>query len=116
MVKATLRLEGLFFFLSAIYFYQLLHGGWMLFIILFFTPDVSMVGYIKDKKLGAILYNLMHNYILALLIIAIGFLILKNNTLILVGLILFAHISIDRFFGYGLKYSTNFKDTHTKKV
>jgi len=116
MVKNILRLEGLFFFLTALYFYQLLHGDWILFIILLFTPDISMIGYLKDKKTGAILYNLVHNYILALLIIAIGLFIVENNTISLIGLILFAHVSIDRFFGYGLKYSTNFKDTHSQKV
>jgi len=116
MVKNILRLEGLFLFLTALYFYQLLQGDWILFIVLLFIPDISMIGYLKDKKIGAILYNLIHNYILALFIIAIGFFIIKNNTISLFGLILFAHISIDRLFGYGLKYSTNFKDTHAQKV
>jgi hypothetical protein len=35
-----------------------------LFLVLLFTPDISMIGYLKDKKLGAIFYNLGHNLIL----------------------------------------------------
>ena len=32
------------------------------------------------------------------------------------ALIWFAHIGFDRFFGYGLKYPTGFKDTHLQRV
>ncbi|KKB35215.1 hypothetical protein QY97_01956 [Bacillus thermotolerans] len=33
-----------------------------------------------------------------------------------VGLIWSAHIGMDRAIGYGLKYSTHFKDTHLNRV
>jgi hypothetical protein len=75
-----------------------------------------MVGYLKDKELGALLYNLVHNYALALLLTALGVLIANNNTVSLIGIILIAHVGLDRALGYGLKYSTNFKDTHIQKV
>lgn len=116
MVRNILRLEGIFFFLTALYFYQLFQGNWILFVVLLFIPDISMVGYFKDKKIGTILYNLVHNYILAISVTAVGILIVKNNTVVLIGLILFAHVAIDRFFGHGLKYPINFKDTHLQKL
>jgi Domain of unknown function (DUF4260) len=116
MVKKILRLEGLAFFLLALFFYYQLKGNWLLFIVLLFTPDISMIGYLKDKKLGAILYNLMHNYILSIAILLIGAILLRNMTIILLGIILLAHVGLDRFLGFGLKYPSNFKDTHLQKV
>lgn len=74
-----------------------------------------MVGYLVDKKVGAIAYNIGHTYITPALTLIIG-LITQSNMIILGALILTAHISIDRTFGYGLKYSTNFKDTHLQKI
>ncbi|EKD65363.1 MAG: hypothetical protein ACD_50C00112G0007 [uncultured bacterium] len=114
MVKNIVRLEGLFVFLAALYFYFLSNGNWLLFVILFLIPDLSMTGYLKDKKLGATIYNFVHNYILATLLIFVG--ILFQDILLYLGVILIAHVGIDRFFGFGLKYPTNFKDTHIHKL
>lgn len=75
-----------------------------------------MIGYIKNKKIGAFIYNFVHNYVLALLCIFLGYILLKNTIVTLIGIILFAHVSIDRFLGYGLKYSTSFKETHLQKI
>lgn len=116
MVKKILHLEGLIFFIIALFFYTQLRGNWLLFILLLFTPDISMIGYIKNKKAGAILYNLVHNYILATGIIALGIFFLKNNFATQIDLILFAHVGLDRLIGYGLKYQTAFKDTHLQKL
>ncbi len=116
MIKKLLHLEGLFFFITAIYFYNNLQGNWLLFILLLFVPDISMIGYIKNKKIGAFIYNFVHNYVLALLCIFLGYILLKNTIVTLIGIILFAHVSIDRFLGYGLKYSTSFKETHLQKI
>jgi hypothetical protein len=48
--------------------------------------------------------------------VAITFLVLgfwlNNSWLALSGVILFGHSSMDRIFGYGLKFSDNFKNTH----
>ena len=87
----------------------------ILFILLFFIPDVSMIGYLKNKKIGATLYNIGHSYILALVLIGIG-ITLTKSPITTFGIILFAHISLDRMLGYGIKYPTNFKHTHMQKV
>lgn len=75
-----------------------------------------MIGYLKYKKIGAIIYNSVHNYVLALFVIGLGYLILKHEAITQFGIILFAHVSMDRVLGFGLKYPTNFKDTHFQKV
>src|SRR5271156_3792918 len=108
MVKKILHLEGLVFFLAALFFYNHFHGNWIIFILLLFLPDISMIGYLKDKKFGAMFYNLMHNYILAITIIVFGFVLFKNIFVGLLGIILFAHVGLDRFLGYGLKYPSDF--------
>lgn len=115
MVSRILRLEGLFIFLLATFLFFNLGGNWLIFALLLFTPDISMIGYIKDKKIGAITYNLVHNLALSFGLMLIGY--LSNNELILfAGLILSAHIGVDRSLGYGLKEFSGFKDTHLGKI
>lgn len=74
-----------------------------------------MVGYLKNPKLGAIIYNLIHNVVLSISLVLLG-VIANIELLILLGLILSAHIGIDRSLGYGLKETTGFKNTHLGKI
>lgn len=116
MVKKLLHAEGLALFLTALYMYYFFQGNWILFVLLLFVPDISMVGYLKNKKLGAQLYNLGHNYVLSILVIAFGLFVTGNPLVTHIGIILFAHVALDRALGYGLKYPSGFKDTHLQKV
>jgi hypothetical protein len=115
MTTRILRLEGLYFFLLAGYFYFKLGGNWLLFLLLLFTPDLSMIGYLKNPKLGALTYNFIHNFILSITLILLG-LVANSQLVILLGLILSAHIGIDRALGYGLKEKTGFNNTHLGKI
>lgn len=115
MIKTILKFEGLAVFLACFYFYSRLDASWLLFVLLWLLPDISMVGYLKDKKIGAIIYNLIHNYIITILIVFLG-LWQDNNFITSLGVTLVSHIGLDRFFGYGLKYPSGFKDTHIQKL
>lgn len=115
MVRILLRLEGLAILIASVYLYSLTEASWLLFALLLFTPDLSMIGYLKDKKIGATIYNLVHNVALGVLVIFLGVL-MNIPVLIPIGLILAAHVGMDRAMGYGLKYPTSFKDTHMQKV
>ncbi|MBM7586995.1 hypothetical protein JOC86_003547 [Bacillus pakistanensis] len=115
MPKVLLHLEGLVFFITAVYFYSLNGGSWWLFIFLILTPDIGMLGYLFNRKIGAVVYNLFHTFSVSVLFLLIGFLV-DSQTLLSLGLIWIAHISIDRFIGYGLKYDASFKDTHIQRV
>ncbi len=115
MVKMILRLEGLFVFAASLFLFNEISGNWLLFVLLILVPDLSMIGYLRNTKLGSITYNLVHNYLLALAVIFLG-LGFGNNFVVTLGLILSAHIGMDRFFGYGLKYPDNFKNTHIQKL
>jgi hypothetical protein len=109
------RIEGLFIFFICIFAYFRLEGNWLLFILLLFLPDISMVGYLKNNKLGAFIYNLGHNLALPISLFIIGA-IINYQLLMLLGLIFGAHIGLDRALGFGLKEKTGFKDTHLGKL
>ena len=74
-----------------------------------------MIGYAAGNKTGAIVYDFFHHKAVALIVYVIGF-YLKDDVLQLTGIILFAHSSMDRFFGYGLKYFEGFQFTHLGKT
>lgn len=97
----------------AVYFLTQYHLGlsFWVWLFLFFTPDVGMLGYLINTKVGAVSYNLFHHKGLALLLAAAGF-YLHSDVVTAAGILLFAHASFDRIWGYGLKYADSFKNTH----
>jgi len=62
-----------------------------------------MLGYLASDKIGAYSYNIFHYKGIAVAIY-------------LLGIMLFAHSSFDRCFGYGLKYEKGFKFTHLGEI
>jgi Domain of unknown function (DUF4260) len=81
-----------------------------LWIPLFLSPDISMMGYLINNRVGAFTYNLFHHRAVALLVASAGFL-LHQEWVITIGILLFAHSSMDRMLGYGLKYNDSFNHT-----
>ncbi len=110
-VAVTLRLEGAVALTLAVLAYRATGAGWLMFAILFLAPDLSMIGYLINERVGAWIYNFGHSYLtpsaVALLGIALGTTILWP-----IALIWAAHIGFDRLVGYGLKYSEAFGATH----
>jgi multisubunit Na+/H+ antiporter MnhB subunit len=113
-MRYTLRTEGLFVFISSLAAYDHLGYSWTIFFIYFLAPDLSFLGYLFNSKAGTISYNIAHSYLLPLFLLTLG-LILEHDSLIFV-LIWLSHIGFDRSLGYGLKYSSGFKDTHLGKI
>lgn len=93
------------------------HAGypWWLFLALILAPDVSMVGYVAGPTIGAAAYDAAHTYVVPVALASIG-VITDTEVATQIGLIWLAHIGLDRALGYGLKYSTGFKDTHLDRV
>jgi Domain of unknown function (DUF4260) len=109
--KPLLHLEGAAVLITSIFAYHRENGSWLLFAILFLAPDLSMAGYFAGPRLGAFTYNAIHTY-LGPFVLA-GYSILTGHQEPLwVATIWIAHIGFDRMLGFGLKYPTNFKDTH----
>jgi len=96
--------------IAALY-YQPLHLAWWLWALLFLAPDISMLGYVLNTRIGAFTYNLFHHKGIAILVAAAGH-FAGNSWLMLAGILLFAHSAFDRAMNYGLKYEDDFKHTH----
>jgi hypothetical protein len=103
--------EAAMFGLSIFLFYYQLDYAWWLFWVLLLLPDIGMLGYLINTKVGAITYNFLHHKAVSIILYCSGF-CFQNSALMLSGLILFGHSSMDRIFGYGLKYQDAFKHTH----
>ncbi|WP_435579013.1 DUF4260 domain-containing protein [Gilvibacter sp.] len=114
-MKLSLKLEELAQFGLAIYLFSLLDFAWWWFPALLLTPDVGMLGYLVNPKIGALTYNLFHHKGVALAVYLLG-VILESQELLLVGCILFGHSAMDRILGYGLKYPDSFQNTHLGPV
>jgi len=110
-MKNMVRLEEFAFFIVSIYLFSLLSYPWWLFLVLILVPDLSMIGYIHSTKIGAIIYNFFHHRALSILIGAVGY-YLGKEIFMLVGIIMFAHSSLDRVFDYGFKFFDDFKHSH----
>lgn len=109
--KLLLRIEGATLFAASIAVFALQGQQWWLYPALLLVPDIFMLGYLRDTKLGAIFYNLGHSYPAAALVTVLGF-SLGSTITVAIGAIWFGHIGWDRMLGYGLKYGTSFKHTH----
>lgn len=110
-----LRGEGGAILALSVFFYHRFHGGWGWFAVLFLTPDLFMLGYLANQRIGATLYNLVHTLIAPCVLISVG-LLAAHPKAAEFALIWSAHIGFDRLLGYGLKYPTQFKDTHLQRV
>jgi|JI10StandDraft_1071094.scaffolds.fasta_scaffold75647_3 hypothetical protein len=113
--RLLLRLEGAVVLAVALSAYAHLGGRWGWFAALFLVPDLSLLGYLANARVGAVAYNAAHSYVgpalLALAAFALG-----APSLLLGVAIWVAHVGFDRMLGYGLKYATAFGDTHLGRV
>jgi Domain of unknown function (DUF4260) len=113
--RVLLRLEGLAVLVGALVLYFDADFGWVLLVVLFLAPDLSFLGYILGPRTGALCYDAVHTEIFP---IALGTAGVVGNAepAIKIALIWLAHIGMDRLLGYGLKYPTEFNDTHLQRV
>ncbi len=103
--------EAALFILFSIFIFSSLPFAWWWFPALLLVPDIGMFGYLISPKAGAFTYNLLHHRMVAT-IVAVCALTYGNEYWKLAAIILFAHISMDRALGYGLKHTDSFTHTH----
>lgn len=110
-----IKLENAFVFITVVTVYFMFGFSLWIFLIFLLVPDISMLGYLVNNKIGSVVYNIGHSYIIpifmTLLYLAAGEILLLE-----IGLIWLAHISMDRTIGYGLKYTAGFNKTTIQKV
>ena len=110
-VRVWLRAESLAAFVLSALLYAHVGSKWWIFAALFLAPDLSMLGYLLDPKIGAACYNVVHSYVAPLALAAAA--LTTNHPAILPFVCIWtAHIALDRALGYGLKYPTAFSHTH----
>jgi len=113
--RAILLLEGFALFAACLFAYAKLGHSWWLFAALILAPDLGMIGYLRNAKLGARLYNAFHITALPIGIGVWGYL-WPEPLAVSIALIWLAHIGMDRMLGYGLKYESAFSDTHLGRI
>lgn len=109
------RLEGLVAFIFFFLMYLVFGYPLLWFVILFFSIDLTMLGYLVDSRVGALIYNLGHSYMVPLIGLALAYW-LKSPPVFAFMLIWLSHIGLDRAVGFGLKFPTGFSDTHLGQV
>ncbi|TDH24565.1 DUF4260 family protein [Segetibacter sp. 3557_3] len=112
-MKTLIKVEEIAQFCAAILGLYLLpfRFEWYIWPVLFLLPDISMLGYLWNSRVGAVCYNLFHHKGTAILLLLAGW-FLTEPTLVFVGVLLYGHSAFDRMMGYGLKLSEGFKYTH----
>lgn len=114
-MKTLIQLEEAAMLALGIYLFSLLPYAWWWFPALLLVPDFAMIGYVLGNKAGAWCYNIVHHKAIAITVYVSG-LYIQHDGLQLAGIILFSHSSMDRLFGYGLKYEKGFKFTHLGEI
>ena len=113
--RTWLRLEGLAALIGGVVIFLTNGGPWLLVVPLLLGPDLSMVGYLRGPGVGAVAYNLVHNWAIGLAVLGAG-VATASAALLLTGAILVAHVGMDRALGYGPKLPTSFQDTHLGRI
>lgn len=118
-MKTLLRLEELAQLLFVIMVLVMKGVVWWMYLLLLLGPDIGMLGYLMNTRVGSFTYNLTHHKGLAILLMLLGLIAEVGNMLtnvqsgfFLVGLIMYGHSSMDRMLGYGLKFGDHFQHTH----
>lgn len=114
-VRPLLRLEGLAMLVAGLVAYDRLGGDWLWLVPALLLPDLSALGYLAGNSIGSVVYNVVHNWALGLAVVGAGVL-WGIPSLALAGVVLIAHVGMDRLAGYGLKHPSGFKDTHMQRA
>jgi hypothetical protein len=114
-MKTLLTLEEAALFGFSIFLFQQTSFEWWWYPALILVPDIGMIGYLVNSRIGAVTYNLFHHKAVAIAVLCAGF-SYAHEWVTLCGIILLGHSAIDRVFGYGLKYNNGFFNTHLGQI
>jgi uncharacterized protein DUF4260 len=109
------RVEAAALFAAMTALYLIFHSSIWLYIVLFLSIDLSILGYLAGPRVGAIIYNSFHSLTLPFLCAALGLLSTHLVWLDALAMVWLAHIGFDRMLGLGLKYPDRFKHTHLSR-
>ena len=101
-MKTLLKLEEVALVLLSFYLFLTLDYAWWWFPLLFFVPDISLIGFLINKKAGAATYSFIHHKALSIVLYLLGSMT-QNPAAQLAGLVLLGHSSFDRLLGFELQ-------------
>ena len=90
-MKTLLKLEEAAQFLACLFLLFKLDSEWWWYLLLVLGPDIGMLGYLVNARIGAVTYNLLHHKGIALLPFAFALCVSLPDT----------HMG-DRYFGAGV--------------
>lgn len=103
---------------TAIFFIVYAGFDWWWLPIIFIAVDITAMGYLFNRHIGAFIYNLGHSLIGPALLLALyvfgGAAGAEWQLLVAMGWLF--HIFVDRTLGYGLKHVEGFHHTHLGKI
>ncbi|HBT73816.1 MAG TPA: DUF4260 domain-containing protein [Lysinibacillus sp.] len=114
-LRKIISLEYVIALIITVFFYGHLDFSWLYFMVFLLLPDITMIGYLLNPKIGAVFYNIGHSFVLPALLLVIDFM-MSSSISLMVALIWLAHIFLDRALGYGLKYEEAFQKTHLQQI
>jgi hypothetical protein len=109
------RIENGFVAITILVTVVIMGVPWWVPFAAFLLFDLSAVGYLRNPQIGALVYNLVHNYS-APAILFLFYAVFRANDvsadwLLLVSVSWAFHVAVDRTLGYGLKVR-DFQHTH----
>ena len=113
--KLFLRLEGHALFAASLAAFIYLKQSYWIFAALFLVPDLCLAFYFIGPRRGAVVYNICHSTIGPWLLAIYGVLAGELFAQVIAS-VWVAHIGFDRVIGYGLKYPSDFRDTHLGRI
>ncbi|MCB0792079.1 MAG: DUF4260 domain-containing protein [Flavobacteriales bacterium] len=125
-MKGLIRLEEFAQFGACLMLLIMNDVPWWTYLLLLIGPDIGMLGYLVSPQMGAFTYNVLHHKGIAILLAAWGMTMTASDvlvpgmqgpgTIVLGALVIYGHASLDRIFGYGLKFSDAFQHTHLGRI
>ncbi len=110
-MKNILKFEYLLLAVAVAIIYVGQGFAWYWLFLLFILFDISLVGYLVNNKVGAVMYNAVHS-VIGPVILMIFYILFDNKALLFIDLLWFFHIAVDRTLGFGLKHFEGFHHTH----
>jgi hypothetical protein len=109
-----LRSEGVALLVMATLLYGRYGRSWWLFVALLPAPDLGLLGNLRSRRAGAVAYDLTHTYLPATL--ALVGVLTGSGLAVVLALVWFAHIGMDRALGLGLQYPDGSGRTHLRET
>ena len=94
-IRPWLRVEGAATFAAGLAGFLFLGLPWWSFLLLLIVPDISMVGYARGPRVGALLYNVVHDLATGVAVAGVG-LAIGSVPVAAAGAILVAHSGMNR--------------------